>query len=64
MRRKRSLVKLNDLDHLMGQSTQISSVGVSDPKNNSVQTTFLISDFDQKLFTVKFDYSDFLLKVG
>ena len=40
MRLKRALVKLNDVSHLRGQSTEISFVGFSDPNNNSVRTDF------------------------
>ena len=35
-----TLVKLNDLNHLRGQSAEISLVGLSDPKNNPVKADF------------------------
>ena len=40
MRQKRAFVKLNNVNHLGGESTEISSVGFSDPKNKSIQTDF------------------------
>ena len=37
---KGAMVKLNDLNLLRGQSTEILCVGFSDPKNIFVQTDF------------------------
>ena len=55
MQRQRALVKLNDLNHLRGQSTEISSVGFSDPENNSVHTDFWYLVQINKLFHFKQD---------
>ena len=58
-----ALVELNDLNHLRGQSTEIES-GVFRLKEQFCTDRFLISSSDQKLFTVKYNYSNFLLKVA